>query len=127
MPISKKLYEDMKKTKIDEYGIKSSDFLNKENRTLLYGYEINRSTTHIYMLNEEIHYLNYDFKKEIKIYETLKAFTDVHIPSKRSYPESTDPEFLKLAIENGIEICFTTYDEKRYEKIKDDIFQGDIF
>lgn len=123
MPITKKEFEDK---------YRPCNFLdmikNKEiDRTLIFGYELNRSTTHIYLKDGLVYYYNYENESiDFDLCRKIKNISENDIPSKRVYPESSDLDFLKLLQMFDIDVCFTTYSEERYEKIKDLKFQGEV-
>jgi len=122
MPINKEHYEKLNSER-DTFSIE--DLVDKSDRTLLYGYTLDRQDVHVYVKNEEVHYIEYDIDNNI-LFEKSGVFEDISelIPSKRSYPESTDPEFLAILMRRGVSGNFTTYCENRYEKIKNKKYQG---
>jgi len=126
MPISKERYKKIRDNEEKSFSIK--DFLNVADRTLLYGYTLERQTVHVYIKDREVHYFEYDLNGDTLFHKSGKFdYLDELIPSKRAYPESTDPEFLSILVKNGLDNCFTTYDQERYEKIKDKEYQGLIW
>lgn len=80
---------------------------NKSDRTLLYGYDCDRNTFHVYLKGEEIHILRY---KSTEVFTKLEVFSNHdYIPNKRVYPEYSDFEFCKLLKEQNIDIPFLPY------------------
>lgn len=110
---------------------------NKSDRTLLYGYTIDRKTVHLYLKDKEFHYLVYedytnDNVKTFKYTLLGKEIKYIYnfIPSKRAYPECCDIEFSYLIKKAGYDIPFTGFNELRevkqfygklYPEIKDDM------
>lgn len=97
--------------------IKVSD-LNGGDRTLLYGYDIDRDTWHIYLKDGRIHRHIYSHigdeenKLRTLVHEQQESWIVSNlIPNKRAYPERTDYEFARIVTERGGDISFTTYDE----------------
>ena len=66
--------------------------------TLLYGYTLERSTFHIYLKNEKIHKIIYDFDSlSPDFYSVNESFSvEDLIPSKRAYPCRTLHSFSDL-------------------------------
>lgn len=80
---------------------------NKKDRTLLYGYDCDRNTFHVYLKNEKIHILRYNSSG---IFTKLEAFSNYdYVPNKRVYPEYSDFEFCKLLLEQEVEIPFLQF------------------
>ena len=92
---------------------------NQTNRTLLYGYNIERKTWHVYLWNGVIHLLIYNFQGHQLDY---RNYTEVPIdpcpliPDKRLYPEACDFEFCSLLRDSGVILPFTTFDSNRVEQ-----------
>lgn len=85
----------------------------EKNTTLIYGYDINRNTRHVYFMDNFIHVLVYNSQKEIIDYEKSIAIeADKLIPSKRTYPERSLFSFIKLIKEKGLYVSITTFNEK---------------
>lgn len=86
---------------------------NKEDRTLIYGYDCDRNTFHVYLKDEQIHILKYNSRE---VFPKLEAFSnDDYVPNKRVYPEYSDFEFCKLLKEQDIHISFLSYSEPAKE------------
>lgn len=62
-------------------------------RTLLYGYTVDRDTWHVYLQDGLIHLLVY--KGDVMLSHRSAATWDAEdlVPNKRAYPESTDEAF----------------------------------
>lgn len=92
-------------------------------RTLLYGYDCDRVTWHLYVDDGDIylhcytpdgttfrHNLSRDpFKRS-----TLQATI---VPNKRLYPERCDYDFCVWAKQEGLHLTFTTYDAERVKPV----------
>lgn len=94
--------------------IAGSELLDQRDRTLLYGYTVDRETVHVYLYKGEIFCVTFFFGEtpEIKEISCNKDF----VPNKRAYPEQCDHAFCELLIKNDVEISFTTFDEARAAK-----------
>lgn len=90
---------------------------NHTDRTLLYGYTCDRKTWHIYLKDGLIHLNCYgkSWDNRPDFYENYLAIdlNDVNIiPDKRLYPFCCDYEFVKLLKSKGIDMTFTTWEER---------------
>lgn len=90
------------------------DLVNKNPRTLIYGYTCTRDTFHVYLEGSRIHIVVYNSTTEVseKIAENNYDF----IPDKRVYPEKCDYEFCGLLRKKDINIPFTTWNDLEEEK-----------
>jgi hypothetical protein len=101
---------------------------NREDRTLLYGYTVERTTWHVYLKDGLIHRIEYrsDAKGPYMVgvcHGVQKAWAPRRLlPDKRAYPERTDYQFARLCRDAGCRIEFTTYDADRV--VQDAAFQG---
>lgn len=82
-------------------------------RTLLYGYDCDRNTYHVYLKDDLVHLAVYKYGDA-----TVSAITEFEqlrdlVPNKRLYPESCDYEFCKFLKEAGVYLSFTTHNSKR--------------
>lgn len=90
--------------------------------TLLYGYDLNRSTVHVYLApgGEEVVKLTYDSDDSIKSQFRQTLNGDVRelvepislVPDKRLYPARCDFAFCKFLLDRGIDLSFTTFEER---------------
>ncbi len=101
--------------------INVNDLHNKEDRTLLYGYTMERSTFHVYLKDMKIHTVVYntdysgDNPKPKNMIEVEVISNHDYIPDKRLYPERCDYEFCKLLKGNNVHsLPFTTFDTDRH-------------
>lgn len=82
---------------------------NKKNRTLIYGYDCDRRTFHVYLKDEQIYIVRYNYMEGIT---KLEAFSNHdYIPNKRVYAQYSDFEFCKLLKNKYIHIPFSSYTE----------------
>lgn len=99
-------------------SISVNDLENQSDRTLIYGYTLDRYTFHVYLLNKLFYLYIYDFER--KTVRTLPGEGNIDIdrctPSKRAYPEACDAEFCRLVIKNGGHIPFTVFNPDREPK-----------
>lgn len=102
-------------------------------RTLMFGYNCNRDTFHLYWMNGAIHsvYYNWTTKRlaDFPLIFKEKILASICVPNKRVYPARCDYEFCKLLLSKGVYIPFTTFEEvkpetKIYYGLTDDRFQG---
>jgi hypothetical protein len=94
------------------------DLLNKEERTLLYGYTCDRDTFHIYLRSGELHKIIFkhnEHKPSVHKHGQELPLEGI-VPNKRLYPEACDFEFCVLLSSVGINLPFTTFDESREKK-----------
>lgn len=111
-------YSLLKNIKIDEASIiKIEDLKNTNDRTLIWGYDLERNSVHVYIKNKKFFKVCYSYP-DVLIYFTQGYTIDAIgcIPSKRIYPEASDLEFCEILVKRGISLAFTTFDEKRLEQ-----------
>lgn len=125
-------YDELKS--INNRLVNIDELSDKSERTLLYGYDIERNTWHIYLKNDEIHIFVYDrhYNRDYSNYtvEEMRHYSNdiidtlnTHlIPDKRLYPEACDFEFCKLLRMKDFNLPFTGFDIKRESKQ----FHGEI-
>jgi hypothetical protein len=101
--------------KVSERTIIISDLVNDLDRTLLYGYTCDRDTWHVYIKQNCIYTVIYEYEKEPVQVEVNKD--EDYIPNKRLYPECCDYEFCKLLKEKGVYLPFTTWQDRDEKKI----------
>lgn len=83
-------------------------------RTLLWGYTTERCSWHVYLQNRQIHHIVYDWNDEIHFQASGVRFeSESLVPNKRLYPEACDAEFCGLLLQQGINLPFTTWDDRR--------------
>lgn len=105
--------------KMDEV-IDASMLMNKNDRTLLYGYTCDRLTWHVYIKDGVIHKVLYgtswDRDGEMPVTEYEVKYNCDYIPNKRIYPECCDLEFCTLLAQRCIHLPFTCYEDEREKK-----------
>lgn len=114
-------FNNLKAIVVDpEVVIKGSDLENQMDRTLLWGYLCDRRNFHVYLYDGVIYIATYnegdqdpDVDDVVYTPETHIASNTWYIPDKRLYPEACDYEFCKLLHEKGMNLPFTTFNEKR--------------
>ena len=95
----------------------SSHFNNMNARTLLYGYNTDRSTLHIYLCERGfIHIHHYTLEHTIYYNYTAAPDIDLLIPNKRLYPECCDFEICKRLKKWGYNLPFTKFNNEREVK-----------
>jgi hypothetical protein len=80
-------------------------------RTLLYGYDCDRRTWHVYQEDGHIHRAVYiTSNRQPDIYErNCELDAETLVPNKRLYPEACDYMFCERLKALGIYLSFTTY------------------
>ena len=108
--------------------INVSMLTNKNSRTLIYGYDLDRNTFHLYLEDCKFHLVYYNGNEYIQgsIFTGFEIDPVICIPGKRTYPEVCDFEFCKLLKSFDISLNFTTFDDKReikqyYGKLIEDL------
>jgi hypothetical protein len=97
--------------------ITANDLQDKSDRTLLFGYTLNRESFHVYLKGGEIFVAVYRHNKELSVTPNEGLNSD-YIPCKRVYPQHSDYEFCKLLILRGYDIPFTAFgecDDRQYK------------
>lgn len=108
--------EMLNKVELMDDLVTINDLTDKSDRTLLFGYDCDRVTFHIYIKDEEIHNVYYGGYNADKIEKFLAVTNEDYIPDKRLYPNCCDYEFCSLLTSRKIYLPFTTYDSKRDKK-----------
>lgn len=96
--------------------IKVDDLKNMDDRTLIWGYDLERNSFHLYIKDKKFFKVRYSYP-DVLIDSTQGYTIDAMdcVPSKRIYPEASDLEFCEILMERGISLPFTTFDETRVE------------
>ena len=87
-------------------------------RTLIYGYSTARDTFHLYLAEDGIHLVVYDYHKlqlQHKHENEGIRFSEC-VPDKRVYPEACDYEFCTMLLQAGMNIPFTAWTDGRKEQ-----------
>lgn len=95
---------------IQEYLLTSFDLSNQNDRTLLYGYDVDRNTWHIYLYRSQIYAVMY-YLQDGEVSEMKVAVNDDYVPNKRLYPERCDFEFCKLLKRYKVSLPFTNWSD----------------
>jgi len=122
--MNKEQYEQFQNEDADLHVVSLDDLADKNPRTLLYGYDVDRSTFHVYIdpVDGDIHVLKYVTTGPIAAEQVLVlkhtngisggvSSNDDFVPSKRLYPESCDMEFCQLLRRQGVSLPFTTFSD----------------
>lgn len=118
-------YEEVLKTASPNPTISVKELRNKEDRTLLWGYTLERHSHHVYLKDGEIHVVEYTGEDQSKpdfvlfrhLSDEAMEIEGSHlIPGKRLYPEACDVEFCKLLRLKGFSLPFTTWDDNRQQR-----------
>jgi hypothetical protein len=91
---------------------------NYEDRTLLYGYDCDRKTWHLYTSDANVYLHIYDGVENVTIEHVNLSRAAPRrselqariIPNKRLYPERCDFDFCVWAKMEGLHLSFTTHD-----------------
>jgi hypothetical protein len=96
--------------------IKGSDLQNQKDRSLIYGYDCERNTFHVYLKDGKIHFVLYGYSLEPELlnYQSEDSIEDnkEYVPNKRIYPFCSDAEFCMMLKKRGVYLSFTTYLER---------------
>ncbi len=109
--MNSKEYQLLAIAQIRKPVLKGQDLSNRDDRTLIYGYNVARQTFHVYLRAGVIHRVTYRDGKLLE-HKTEAEITYDHFyaPEKRAYPERCDFEFCLALTLRGVEIPFTTFD-----------------
>lgn len=100
-----------------------SSFAQKD-KTLIYGYTLDRHTHHVYAKNGQIFSVIYDYDEKILSRNTWKAYESIReediahvVPDKRLYPEMCDYLFCDTLEKNlGVYLPFTTFEAPKEQQ-----------
>jgi hypothetical protein len=94
-------------------------------RTLLYGYTVEKHTFHVYLKDGLIHRVIYNQRDEVLDYQAHATWEAPSlVPDKRAYPERTDAGFARLMLHHRIDIHYMKFNQDRYDCFKDRKFHG---
>lgn len=104
-----------------------ADYFDSAPRTLLYGYDCERSTWHIYMDAGRICRAVYEYKAT-PLVTKREVWDDPRelIPPKRVYPESCDYDFTLWLRQHGYDVPMLPFDGERAEKVAGLQFHGEV-
>jgi hypothetical protein len=90
------------------------DLENREDRTLLWGYNTLRWCWHVYIKNERLAFLSYETAPGTGYALRLEPLPpSILIPDKRLYPEACDFEFCEMLTGLGFSLPFTHFNATR--------------
>ena len=123
--MTKDEYENMRIENLKS-TVRVDELKNQEDRTLIWGYTMDRDSVHVYIKGGILYAYAYDNNKSEMWYkygEELDIQEAGIVPSKRLYPECCDKEFCELLYGKGESLPFTTFNSKRelkqfYGKVK---------
>ncbi|WP_146147054.1 hypothetical protein [Photobacterium kishitanii] len=99
-------FEILSKISYIQPKIKASEF---EDSTLLFGYDTDRITWHVYKANDKIHVITYSLTRLYEHNEYTEVDPALLIPNKRVYKESTSFDFAKRLVDGfNIHMTYTT-------------------
>jgi hypothetical protein len=81
-------------------------------RTLIYGYDLDRTTVHVYLKGGLLHCVRYRSDRQIVSHESGEALEAERLrPSKRAYPARTDYAAAVAMAKIDCALSFTTFEE----------------
>lgn len=98
--------------------------MDNTTKTLLYGYNTDRETYHLYQEYGELHLLVYSGKQLMDHKHGRTLPVDKLVPNKRLYPESCNFDFCLQLKKLGVHLPFTNYNPERAEKLADRELHG---
>lgn len=82
-------------------------------RTLLWGYTCDRDSFHVYLKDQLIHKVVYEHPNKLKEYVTAPSMTcESMAPDKSAYPSACDAQFVRLMLQKGQHVTYTTFIER---------------
>jgi hypothetical protein len=94
--------------------VEVNDLMNLADRTLIYGYDCDRNTFHLYLKDNLFVRIYYTFEKKILSSDIGPFMIATEcVPDKRVYPECCDFDFCVLLHSKGIDIPFTGFESNR--------------
>lgn len=112
------LLTSLKEKVTSDYALKLSDITDDlSDGTLLYGYDVDRRTYHIYAQGGKMYGTIYTSRVvyEDKFEITTKFELARFVPNKRLYPEMSDFEFCKYLQEKEIPFTLTNYGAREFQ------------
>lgn len=97
-------------------------------RTLIYGYTVERDTFHVYVRDGVIHRFVYQHDGSTLYYGYRDEWiAELLVPDKRIYPQYSDYEFCRRLIDLGVHVPFTTWEEPNPKRADFGAFMGRIY
>lgn len=107
-------FKQFKNLKVSAKTVNVLDLRDLSDRTLIYGYDIDKYTYHLYLKDCVFHIVLYNSEGYNVLHKERAILPIVEcIPDKRVYPECCDYEFSVLLLKNGIEIPYTNFNDHR--------------
>ena len=112
-------YEKLSIRATPDTSVSVSELTDQTDRTLLFGYDFERKTVHVYLKDGLIHWFHLDTHFAAAWWEDAKRL----VPVKRVYPALSDYKFCALLQSKGIDVPFTSFapKEDRFP------FAGDVY
>jgi hypothetical protein len=101
-------YKDLMQIGRNPQTLAGEDLKDQTDRTLLYGYTIERDTHHVYLKDGVLHLFVYQHSS-IHKHESGRLLLESLIPSKRLYPGKCDYEFCRFLKSQGLHLPFTAF------------------
>lgn len=101
----KEAYDRLKNFQHNELTVYSALWGDKQ--TLIYGYNCDRKTVHVYVMDGLIHKIVYNGNKLLSHESKDKWEAKELVPNKRVYWDRSQYAFCSLCITHGISIAFT--------------------
>ena len=86
----------------------SVDDFSDRNKTLLYGYDCDRNTLHVYIMDDEIHILWYRGSEMLGYSKNTSFYLEELCPNKRAHPQHTDFTLAKMFRMAEVDCTYTT-------------------
>lgn len=111
-------FEKIEQLKLHRPAAMGADLKSQVDRTLIYGYNIQRQTFHVYLKAGVIHKVTYLETSQSATLLEHKIESEIssdesYAPDKRAYPERCDFEFCSLLTSHGAQISFTNFEGDR--------------
>jgi len=123
--MNKKQYNKLSHMDEEASLISVTDLIDRRDRTLIYGYTLDRYTFHVYLKGGKIHRYIYSEYVNVEGYDEYICGAGLPvksvIPDKRIYPAKSDYEFCKILMKGGEFLSFTTFENEN-----DDQYKGQI-
>lgn len=114
-------------TEAEPQAVDIAELSSHADRTLLWGYDLDRNSWHVYVQKGKLHLYVYNGEGETVRYASgISLPVEGLTPNKRLYPEACDFEFCKLVRAKGGYLCFTTFDADRpYKQFHGEVYKGE--
>lgn len=110
--MNKAEYEKLSNSSTNSATITASVLKDRTPRTLVYGYELDRKTRHIYLSQQgDLVDVIYDHNKLLIQEKSGELVMAACVPSKRAYPSKCDYEFCAYLAAHGVDLVYTTFEQ----------------